>query len=124
MFSPSPSVLSGPSLNDVMFVTLPILTRINLACKPGVVASMTKGDRLVSSNPWRNYFLFFALKVFLFVCFCFTLQCFIFFELSCSQNVKIRIIKRLVTKLGYKQGGKPATGTVRLGFRFGQGHQR
>ena len=55
------------------------------------------------------------------MCF-FTLQCLIFFELSYGQNVKIRVIKRLVVKSGYKQGGKPATRTVRLGLRFGLEH--
>ena len=47
------------------------------------------------------------------------LQWFIFFEFSYSQNVKIRVIKRLVVKLGYKQGRKAPTGTVRLRFRLG-----
>lgn len=62
------------------------------------------------------YIVFFALKV---LCVFFILQCFTFFELSYGQNVNIRVIKRPVVKLGYKKGGKAATGTVRLGFYFG-----
>ena len=53
-----------------------------------------------------------------FVLFCWgfflTLQCFIFFQRSHIQNVKIRIIKRLVVKLGYKRREKPATTTFRV----------
>ena len=43
---------------------------------------------------------------------------------SYSHNVKIRVIKRLVVKLEYKQGGKAATETVRLRFRLGLGDPR
>ena len=54
-------------------LNIPILTRINWACKPSVLASATKSDRCwVGSNPWQNYFIFFALKEFFwFFCFCF-----------------------------------------------------
>ena len=34
-------------------------------------------------------------------------------------SVKIRIMKLLVVKLGYKRGGKSAIGIVKLGFWFG-----
>ena len=65
-------------------------------------------------------FIVFALKWVFFFKFYFIRQCFIFFEHSYSQNVQIRIIKRLVVKLGHKQGDKPAI-EIRLGFRFGFG---
>ena len=48
-------------------LNIPILTRINWACKPSVLASATQGDRCwVGSNQWRNY-ISFALKEFFFV---------------------------------------------------------
>ena len=66
-------------------LNIPILTRINWACKPSVLASATKSDRCwVGSNPWRNYFIFLALKEF-FGFFCL----FFFFSVLFSSNTGI-----------------------------------
>ena len=85
----------------------------------GRVGSNPQKNRFVFFLPFPTYFISFARSVFfVFVLFFSTVQCLLFFDLSYNQNIKIRVIKRQGIKLGYKQSGKPTTGTVRLGFRF------
>ena len=66
----------------------------------------------------KSSFLFILFFIFIYLCFS---LCNVLFSSSFHivKILKIRVIKQLVVKLRCKQGGKPATGTVRIGFGFG-----